>query len=230
MSADADAGAGEVVELFGVGAGGPCSGLFESLRDTDGAWLHPVMEARVPGLSGQGITAAVVDTGLSLEHPRLQQAVVERTDVTGEGEGDECGHGTVVALIFLASVPDAKLVDVKALGRDARSSPQNLIRALDWIGARGGVDVVNLSAGVYRPWCSGDCDVCQAASRLSRDGPRVVVAAGNRPGLTACPAKSPDVFPVAELNPLMQGLTETSSPAGLHGFVERSGPYRVERS
>ena len=220
----------DVVEILAVGAGGACAGLLDSLRAPDGTWLYPVLEARADGLSGDGVTAAIVDTGLSLEHPRLRQAVAERIDLTGEGAGDECGHGTVVALLLLAAVPATRLIDVKALGRDARTNPQTLIRALDWIGARDDVNVVNLSAGVYRPWCSGDCDVCQAASRLARGRPQVVVAAGNRPGLTACPAKARGVYSIAEIDPLMQELTATSSPAGPEGFAQAAGPYKLERT
>ncbi len=220
----------EVVEILGVGVGGPCAGLLESIRTEAGEWLHPVVEKRTDGLTGAGVTAAIIDTGLALEHPKIQQAVSARVDLTGEGEGDECGHGTVVALIFLATSPDAKLVDVKALSRDATTSPAKLIEALDRVGDRPEVSLVNISAGVYRSWCAGECDICQAATRVTDAGKPVAAAAGNRPGLVGCPAKAKDVFSIAELDPLMGKLTETSSPASLHGYVMPSGPYRVEVS
>jgi hypothetical protein len=219
----------EIVEALDVGPGGPCAGLLASIRTEAGEWIYPVTEARADGLTGAGTTAAIIDTGLSLDHPKIQQAVSARVDLTGEGEGDDCGHGTVVALIFLATAPDAKLVDVKALGRDAKASPAKLVEALDLVRNRPEIMQVNISAGVYRPWCSGkECDVCQAATRLTDAGTPVSAAAGNRPGLTACPAKAPDVFSIAELDPLMEKLTETSSPATLKGFSMPGGPYRVE--
>ena len=222
----------DVVEVLGVGPGGPCAGLLESLRTPDGAWLHPTTQPHIPGVTGESVTTAIIDTGLSVEHPRLRRAVTARVDLTAEGEGDECGHGTVVALILLAWTPDAKLIDVKALGRGAKATAERLVEALDWVRHRQDARFVNLSAGLYRPWCTGECDVCQAATRLAESGHYLTVAAGNRPGITACPAKARGdrILSVGELDPLLGALTATTSPTGPNGILAPTGPYRMEVS
>lgn len=213
-----------------AGPNGPCGGLLASLRDDQGRWVHPVLEDNAEGLTGKGMTAAVIDTGVVLDHPRLAGSVIDRVDFTGEGAGDHCGHGTVVALILLAQAPDSRLIDVKALRRNGRAEPALLVAALDWVAARGGVQTANLSAGVYRTWCTGDCDICLAATRLVASGVFVVAAAGNDPDVTACPAKARDVLAVAEVDPVVGALTSTSSPAGRDGIAFPTQRFRLELS
>ncbi len=77
-----------------------CGGLLRTVRADDGAWLHPGLDGRPDGVSG-GTKVAV--NAVSMEHPRFVADTVELVDLTGEGSGDECGHGTVVALILLGA-------------------------------------------------------------------------------------------------------------------------------
>src|SRR4029078_11615383 len=49
------------------------------------------------GLTGKGVTVAVIDSGVAA-HPDLAGRIVARVDLTGEGSnGDPGGHGTHVA-------------------------------------------------------------------------------------------------------------------------------------
>jgi hypothetical protein len=177
-----------------------------------------------PPNAGKGTVAAVIDTGLLSKHPVIRARLIDAVDFTGEGVEDENGHGTMVALILLRAVPDASLIDVKALKRDGTSSAEDLLKALRWVR----ITVVNLSAGVYRPDCRGHCSICEAARRVVAAGKSVSVAAGNLPGITACPAKASDsVIAVAAADATHRRLASYSSPAP-GGIVLPADPIPAE--
>lgn len=147
--------------------------------------------------------AAVVDTGVLSHHPIIKDSLRESIDFTGEGPEDLLGHGTIVALIYLGTVPArAPIVSAKALNRRGVGKPENLIKAIEWAGNKG-ARVINVSAGVYLPCTTAreqgaggaqntdSCErtpICQAVTGAARAGALVVAAVGNKPGRIACPA------------------------------------------
>lgn len=137
--------------------------------------------------------AAILDTGMLANHPRLRKRIIGSVDFTGEGPEDLNGHGTAVALVLLASsfVP-TKLLNVKVLDRDKVGTKEDLIAGMRWA-EKFGVDVINLSLGILQN-CDGTCDVCQEASRIARTGVLICAAAGNE-GPT-CPARADGVIAV----------------------------------
>lgn len=220
----------EEAALFGAGEAGRCGSLLQEVWDpATGSGMYVTPPKGIPdGLTGQGVVTAVIDTGLAAEHPAISAQLQEQVDLSGDGLGDRCGHGTVVALILLATAPDTRLIDVKAFDDQGRASPDRLVEALDWVGKRAGINVVQMSAGVYRPWCNKDCNLCKAALRLSVQNIFVVAAAGNRPGETACPAKA--VGGVSEIIPGSLELSTTSGDAGLAGVAANGvAPERIKR-
>jgi subtilisin family serine protease len=44
--------------------------------------------------SGDGIVVAVLDTGIDASHPAFEGVDIVQKDFTGEGVGDQHGHGT----------------------------------------------------------------------------------------------------------------------------------------
>lgn len=151
---------------------------------------------------------AVLDTGYMTEHPLLLDSVEEAVDFTGEGIEDRNGHGTVCALLALGTtsrIPvyhKLRLLIVKVAGEDGKGSSENLIKGLRWLiwfknvwGLEEGYLTANLSLGVYsRRWgvlgCQGNCAVCSAAVVAAEQGIVIAAAAGNKPGVTACPARA----------------------------------------
>jgi hypothetical protein len=146
-----------------------------------------------------GLTA-IIDSGVLSGHPMLYHCIRDSADFTGEGVEDRLGHGTMVALLWrrdMLGVPFKKLVILKCIGADGRGSEQNLIAALQWLRAYNDkntpkiVEAV-LSLGMYNKRlglfaCDGTCRLCSEAVETSKTV-RLVVAAGNAPGRTACPA------------------------------------------
>lgn len=149
------------------------------------------------GFTGNGITMAILDTGMLSKHPWLQPRIVGSVDFTGEGTEDRNGHGTVVALIASLAAPGAGLLNVKVLGHDKNGFEEDLIAGLRWA-AEHEARVVNLSLGVERePACIGSCQLCAETRKIVQEtGVLVVASAGNRPGSPACPANCEAVLSV----------------------------------
>lgn len=147
--------------------------------------------------------AAIVDSGVLSHHPIIKDSLRESIDFTGEGPEDLLGHGTIVGLIYLGTVPaGAPIVSAKALDRRGMGTTRDLIKAIDWA-VKKGAKVINVSAGVYltctSAWEQGagaaqsadSCEttpICQAVTNAARTNSLVVAAVGNKPGRIVCPA------------------------------------------
>jgi serine protease AprX len=183
----------------------------------------------VPGVNGQGVVVAVVDSGISTSHPALAKKIIASVSlVTGDPSTDDAfGHGTHVAGIIagLGSAaskvtplytggiaPGAQLVNVRVLGPDGIGLTSDVIAGIDWVIANRSkykIRVINLSLGhpVNEP--SATDPLCEAVARAVNAGLVVVAAAGNSGvsadgrmilgGITS-PGNSPFAITVGALN------------------------------
>jgi subtilisin family serine protease len=144
------------------------------------------------GARGDGVVIAVVDTGVDLDHPDLQDHLVPGIDLVDDDAtpDDENGHGTHVAGIAAAvtgngigvagTAPGARIMPVRVLDAEGTGNDEDIAAGIDWAVANG-ARVVNLSLGE-----SG------VLARISKGGPlnasiraagaagvAVVAAAGN---------------------------------------------------
>jgi serine protease AprX len=151
-----------------------------------------------PYLQGQGITVAVVDSGIA-EHPDFQTNGVSRilTSINfssiSPDANDENGHGTHVAGIiagdgsdaggeYMGIAPKVNLLNVKVSNFQGMSYTSDLLNALEWIYNNKDVyniRVVNLSlnSSVPEPYHVSPIDA--AVEILWFNGIVVVVSAGN---------------------------------------------------
>lgn len=117
--------------------------------------------AHTTPFTGQGVTVAVLDTGIDESHPAFQGKTIVKKDFTGEGTDehdvtDHDGHGThCAATIAGAPVGDvrvgvapgvAKLCIAKVLGKQGGTLDM-LLRGLTWAVVEQRASVVSMSLG-----------------------------------------------------------------------------------
>ena len=140
------------------------------------------------GANGEGVTVAVLDTGVDAGHPDLRGQVVDHQNFTADADGDAYGHGTHVASLVAGTGAAANgarkgvayaadLLDGKVLGDDGRGQESWVVAGMEWA-AEQDADVVSMSLGARaRP---GGGPLEQAADQLTAEtGTLFVAAAGN---------------------------------------------------
>ena len=161
--------------------------------------LEPVLDVSVPqiggpaaweaGYTGAGVTVAVLDSGIALDHPDFEGRIAEAISFVEEDPDPEdvVGHGTHVASIVAGSgaasggrfrgvAPDAQLFIGKVCAVDG--CPFSAILAgMEWA-AQSGAAAVNISLGGPD---SPEVDVLEEAINTlsAQHGTLFVVAAGN---------------------------------------------------
>jgi subtilisin family serine protease len=170
------------------------SSLNESIS-TDG-YISPAQIIKADrlwekGIDGQGITVAVIDSGIDKNHPDLiGKVVAEKNFLADEITADDLlGHGTMVAGIIAGSgaasngrykgiAPGAKLISVKVIDGKGDGKVSDIIAGIEWA-VYNGADVLSLSLGGIN---LGETNppITMAADNAAGAGVVVCVAAGNR--------------------------------------------------
>lgn len=159
------------------------------------------------GLTGEGVTVAVLDTGIDQTHPDLAgQEVAERNFGDSPDNVDRIGHGTHVAstvagrgTTYRGVAAGARLLDAKVFDDNGYARDSAIIAALRWA-ADQGAKVVNLSLGSEdRP---GTDPVEAAVEEVSARGVLVVAAAGNsyRPETIGSPGSVAEALTVGAVD------------------------------
>ncbi|MET8566931.1 S8 family serine peptidase [Streptomyces sp. NPDC004783] len=143
------------------------------------------------GLTGKGVTVAVLDSGVDAGHPDLVGRIAAgRSFVAGEEVADRYGHGTHVASTVGGSgaasggkekgvAPGALLAVGKVLDDQGSGRESEVIAGMEWAAREVGADIVSMSLGSTEP-SDGTDPMATAVNTLSREtGALFVVAAGN---------------------------------------------------
>lgn len=149
--------------------------------------LSRLNEVQSLGFTGEGVTVAVLDSGLDTDHADLGDDLEAEACFCSGGGGccpgsgtsqfgagaaeDDNGHGSNVTGIVtskgtvapLGGAPDARIVAIKVIDRfNGFCCTSDVVAGLDWIIAnRFDVDIVNMSLGTFALY-SGDCDFVNA--------------------------------------------------------------------
>lgn len=171
---------------------------------------------------GDGITIAVVDSGVDVGHEDIVGKIAGQTSCIGAAGDpracggsaqDDNGHGTHVAGIALATTdnalgvagvaPAARLLAVRVLANDcsagrctATGTAGDVAAGIRWAADRG-ADIINLSLGGGAVQATLGCAFCDAVEYAWSKGSIPVIAAGNDSVLPAGFANEPAVIVTA---------------------------------
>ncbi|WP_233580804.1 S8 family serine peptidase [Streptomyces triticirhizae] len=143
-------------------------------------------EAWEAGFDGSGVTVAVLDTGISADHPDLgaDKVVAEQNFSESDTASDRDGHGTHVASTvagvgdpYTGVAPGASLLNGKVLDDYGSGWESDIIEGMQWA-VDEGADIVSMSLGGY---AGPEIDPMEeAVNTLSAEsGALFVIAAGN---------------------------------------------------
>jgi serine protease AprX len=174
------------------------------------------------GDTGQGVTVAVMDTGID-DLPDFAGRLIGGVDLTGGNDPyqDSYGHGTFVAGLvagdgassngqYSGEAPGADLVSIKVAGASGQTDLATLILGLQWAvlnKAVYNIKVLNLSLGYHSDQSTTINPLDQAVQVAWDSGITVVVSAGNAGpfnGTILSPGDDPLVITVGALDDLAQ--------------------------
>jgi serine protease AprX len=187
---------------YGVWSAARDSGSLYALAASEG--IHDVWAA---GVTGKGVTVAVIDTGIAPVAGLHGARVINGPDLSLDAQTglprylDGFGHGTHLAGIiagrdewwnprvpdpsrFAGVAPDARLLNMKVGASDGGADVSQVIAAVDWVTQHGddngmNVRVISLAYGTasVQPWQVDP--LAHAVENAWRAGIVVVAAAGN---------------------------------------------------
>jgi subtilisin family serine protease len=137
----------------------------ETASSGGATWGITATGADKSSFTGQGVSVAVLDTGIDAKHEAFKGVKIKQKDFTGEGNGDQNGHGTHCAgTIFgqvvngfrfgIASGIDKALIG-KVLGKKGGGTTDQIIKAIQWA-LDEGANVISMSLGMDYPGLVSD--------------------------------------------------------------------------
>lgn len=178
---------------------------FETLAAAPESWAFAAwrVEDFRDHSSGEGVTAAVLDTGGDIDHPELRGRIADSRDFTNSRIGfrDSNAHGThclgtvggTSEKIGVAN--KCRLLNGKVLGDSGSGADSGIAAGIDWAVASG-AEVVSMSLGG-----SYSSTIEAACKRAVAQGVWLIVAAGNSGrGGVDYPGKLPECISVAAID------------------------------
>jgi subtilisin family serine protease len=123
------------------------------------AWGITAVKADTSPFDGTDVVVAILDTGIAKNHPAFAGVTIVEKDFTGEGNGDNHGHGTHCAGTVFGRDVNGTRIGVargvkkaligKVLGAGGGGSDA-IIRAINW-SIEEGANVISMSLGIDFP-------------------------------------------------------------------------------
>jgi subtilisin family serine protease len=165
------------------------------------------------GDTGQGVTVAVIDTGIDSAHPDFVGRIKDSASfVPNEDTTDRNGHGTHVASTIAGTgaasnglergvAPSATLDIAKVLGDDGSGQDSWVIAGMEWAAREEHARIISMSLGSDPS--DGSDPTSQAVDNLSKEtGALFIIAAGNSgaPNTIAAPGAATDALTVGAVD------------------------------
>ncbi|MFF7328905.1 S8 family serine peptidase [Streptomyces sp. NPDC008150] len=177
------------------------------------------------GLTGKGVTVAVLDTGVDAGHPDLAGRVAQsRSFIDGEEVADLNGHGTHVTSTIGGTgaasdglekgvAPDATLAVGKVLSNAGEGSESQIIAGMEWAARDVHAKIISMSLGSTEA-SDGTDPMAEAVNTLTAEtGALFVIAAGNTgaPSSIGSPGAADDALTVGAVDSADQAAYFTSA-------------------
>jgi subtilisin family serine protease len=143
------------------------------------------------GDTGEGVTVAVLDTGIDAAHPDLADRIADTSVFVPDSDiVDRVGHGTHVASTIAGTgaasggtergvAPGARLDIGKVIGDDGTGQDSWVLAGMEWAAVDEHAKIINMSLGSPEP-TDGTDPMSEAVNTLSaQTGALFVIAAGN---------------------------------------------------
>lgn len=194
---------------------------------------------------GTGVTVAVIDSGIDLDHEDLASNILPGWDF-GDNDADpqdELGHGTQVAGVLAAIqnndrgisgiAPACRVLPVKINTGGTGFFTEGAVAVAIIYAADHGARIINLSLG----WNDGEPHtvIADAIGYAAEKGVVLVAAAGNERGAVWFPARHPQVLAVASTDTADEKVYQSAYGAELElvapginiRTTDRGGSYTV---
>lgn len=176
-----------------------------SLPSTDWGQLTLGLPEAWKHTKGEDIIVAVLDTGCP-NHVDINDNILFKYDVTGDGPEDNSGHSSNICGIIAAIedgkgitgvAPKCKIITIKVLNNKGLGSFSNMAKGLD-ICRQINVDIINMSLGVN---IEPPEEIHNLIKQLTAQGKIIIAAAGNNPKESVnYPAAYDEVIAVAPID------------------------------
>lgn len=177
------------------------------------------------GLTGRGVTVAVLDSGIHADHPHVGGVQGGAALVGDELDYvDRIGHGTAVAAAIREKSPAVDLFAVRVFDRELATSVATLARAIV-LSADHGAQLINVSLGTSNP---GRVEQLIQAIEHAKSRGALVVSARESNDVEWFPGSLPGVAGViADWSCERDALTVDRVDAGLPRFQASAYPRPI---
>jgi subtilisin family serine protease len=160
------------------------------------------MRFRGQDYDGDGVTIAIIDSGVNVRDPRLKDVDVDGWNIALGATGhallgadfhDEHGHGTEIAVAIHRLAPKARLLAVKIMDARLKTSADLMAAGIE-TSAKNGAKVINLSLGTPN---MGKALLLRDCCANAVESGAVVLAAAHPKGERAYPADLPETVGAA---------------------------------